>query len=267
MSLSGMRLRVLSALVLAIPALVIVYLGPPVFDLAFGAVGVLMALEWDRLCGGARRDAATWLLVATVAGITAVTLAVSHEAALLAAAAGFVIVLVSARGRRPSPLLAASGALYIGVPLVALFWLRGEPTHGLLTILWLLAIVWSTDTGALIVGRTIGGPKLAPTISPNKTWSGFFGGLAAAALVSAVTAALVKVPLLPVIGVGLLLSVVAQAGDLLESKVKRHLHVKDSGDLIPGHGGLFDRVDALLAAAPALALLYGMSDRGAFLWR
>lgn len=269
MPLSAMRLRVLSALVLAIPALVVVYLGPPIYDIAFGAVALIMVLEWDRLCGAERRDTATWVLAITILAVIALSLAGQHAAALWSTAAGFAALYAVARGLdRKAPLLEACGALYIGIPLVALLWLRDDPAYGLVSIYWLLAVVWVTDTAAFLVGRTVGGPKLLPSVSPNKTWSGFFGGVVGAMIVSLVAAlwygASTPLVLLPA---GALLSLVAQAGDLLESKVKRHQHVKDSGELIPGHGGLFDRVDALLAAAPALAAVYLVAGGGAFLWQ
>lgn len=269
MPLSGMRLRVLSALVLAIPALVVVYFGPPVFDIVLGVIALIMALEWDRLCGATRRDAASWTLIAAVLVATVLAALDRHAMALWSTPAGFAALYAVARGLdRKAPLLHACGALYIGIPLVALLWIRHDPAHGLVSTFWLLAVVWATDTGALFVGRSVGGPKLAPSISPNKTWSGFFGGLAAAVIVSLVAALWygVSQPLVLMMA-GALLSLVAQGGDLVESKVKRYLQVKDSGGLIPGHGGLFDRLDALLAAAPALAAAYLVAGGGGFLWQ
>jgi phosphatidate cytidylyltransferase len=169
---------------------------------------------------------------------------------------------------RKASLLQAFGALYISIPVVALLWLRDDPVYGMATTFWLLAVVWATDTGALFAGRAIGGPKLAPTISPNKTWAGLFGGIASAMLVSLGAALWYgSSAVWPLVIAGGLLAVVAQAGDLLESRVKRYLSVKDSGGMIPGHGGLFDRVDGLLAAAPVLGLAYLVIGGGAFLWR
>ena len=268
MSLSGMRLRVLSAIVLAAPALLTVYIGPPAFDIVFGLVALVMVLEWDRLCGARRRDVATWVLGASVLVAIVLSIAGRHSAALWSTAAGFAALYAVARGiDRKAPLLEACGTLYIGIPLVALLWLRDDPIIGMVTIFWLLAVVWATDTGALFAGRAIGGPKLAPSISPNKTWSGFFGGLVAAMVVSAIAALWYGVlAVMPIVIAGAGLSVVSQLGDLLESRVKRYLNVKDSGNIIPGHGGIFDRVDGLLAAAPALAVVY-VAIGGSVLWR
>ena len=162
----------------------------------------------------------------------------------------------------------ASGLAYASLSGFSLAYLRDDNHSGLIAILFLFAVVWATDTGALFAGRAIGGPKLAPTVSPNKTWSGFFGGLVAALAVSLIAALWYgAAALLPIILAGAVLSVVSQLGDLLESRVKRYLHVKDSGSIIPGHGGLFDRVDGLLAAAPVLAAIYVVIGGGSVLWR
>ena len=269
MSLSGMRLRVLSAIVLAIPALLAVYIGFPVFDVVFGLAALVMVWEWDRLCAPAPRDGVTWLFGASV--LLPVLFAIAGQPALALGAllAGFAVHYVAARGwRRPRPLLAAAGTVYIGVPLVALLWLRHDAVYGMVTIFWLLAVVWATDTGALFSGRAIGGPKLAPSISPNKTWSGFAGGVLAAVGVSVIAALWFDVSnVIPLVALGAVLSVASQLGDLLESAVKRYLKVKDSGNIIPGHGGIFDRVDGLLLAAPMLAGVYLMAGGGAQLWR
>src|SRR5262249_7674776 len=130
------------------------------------------------------------------------------------------------------------GTLYIGLPSIAIVWLRAEPAAGLLTVIWVLVLVVAIDTGAFFVGRTIGGPKLAPRISPKKTWAGLLGGVAAAFLVGIVFArALGAASPLPLMLASAALAIVEQAGDLLESGFKRYFGVKDSSHLIPGHGG------------------------------
>ena len=142
------------------------------------------------------------------------------------------------------------GAFYVIAAGYALTALRGEPEMGLATTLWLFTLVWAADTGAYLAGRAIGGPKLAPTISPNKTWAGFFGALISAAAVGWATGALLeKTTIWPLLAFSAGLGAVSQCGDLLESFVKRRFHKKDTSGLIPGHGGLFDRADGLLAAA------------------
>lgn len=272
MGIGALRVRAISALVLAVPALAAVYVGAPVFDLLIGAVVLLMAFEWDRLCAGPRHsaaranDPATWALVFAVFAVVLAAVLQARGLALSLTLAGFAAVFLIARGiDRRAPLLQALGALYIGVPYVALVWLRADAGNGVATLFWLLGIVWATDTGALFAGRSIGGPKLAPVISPNKTWAGLAGGMLAAAAVGVGFALWLGSPvgLAALISAGL--AVVAQAGDLAESLVKRHFGVKDSGTIIPGHGGIFDRVDGLLAVAPVWALAV-LVDAGWELW-
>lgn len=150
----------------------------------------------------------------------------------------------------------AAGLLYIVPPCLALLWLRSDPALGRETLFWLLALVWATDIGAYASGRLIGGPRLAPAISPKKTWAGLIGGACCAGATGAAAAALLgKGALLPLAALSAILAVVSQGGDLLESWVKRRFDTKDSSNLIPGHGGLLDRVDGLLAAAAAVALI------------
>jgi phosphatidate cytidylyltransferase len=134
---------------------------------------------------------------------------------------------------------------------------------GYARIFFLLALVWASDIGAYAFGRLIGGPKLAPALSPNKTWAGALGGLGCAMLTGVAAAALTGAPVLPVVGVSVVVAVAAQLGDLAESYAKRRFGVKDSSHLIPGHGGLLDRIDSLLAAALALALLMVLSGGSA----
>ncbi len=172
------------------------------------------------------------------------------------------------RERRACLAWAAVGLGYVVIASAAFLWLRSAPDVGRANVLFLLVVVWSSDIGAYVVGRVIGGPRLAPRISPGKTWSGSAGGLLAA-----VAAGMLGAHLLAngsswgAIAIAALLGVVAQGGDLLESFVKRRLEVKDSGHLIPGHGGLFDRLDALLAVAPVAALLALILGRGVVLWQ
>jgi len=272
MGIGALRVRVLSALILALPALAAVYVGGLLFDLLLGVVVLLMAFEWDRLCAGPRNsstkanDPATWALALAILAVVAAVVLQAPALALWLTLAGFATVFLIARGiDRRAPLLQALGALYIGVPYVALVWLRADPAVGLVTVFWLLGVVWATDTGALFAGRSIGGPKLAPVVSPNKTWAGLAGGMLAAAAVGAAFALWLGSPVVLAALISAGLAVVAQAGDLTESLVKRHFGVKDSGTIIPGHGGIFDRVDGLLAVAPVWALVV-LVDAGWELW-
>lgn len=165
--------------------------------------------------------------------------------------------------------LPLGGALWIALAGAGLVWLRADPAVGRANLLFVLLIVWGSDIGAYLVGRWLGGPKLAPLISPGKTWSGTLGGIVAAVLVA--LAAQGWIPgrggIVWGIGVAAGLCVIGQAGDLAESWAKRRAGVKDSGALIPGHGGVLDRLDALLAVAPCAALLALALGRGVLLWK
>ena len=160
-----------------------------------------------------------------------------------------------------------AGLIYIAVPCWALLDLRADPAHGQETLLWLFAVVWAADTGAYAFGRLIGGARLAPVISPNKTWSGLIGGIGMAGAAGGVTALILGTPgLFNLAGWSAAIGAVSQAGDLGESWVKRHFGVKDTGAILPGHGGLFDRVDGLLAAAVAVALIEASAKGSILTW-
>jgi len=158
------------------------------------------------------------------------------------------------------------GIPYIGAPTYALIFVRNAPDKGFETVLWIFVMVWAADTFAYAAGRTFGGPKLAPSISPNKTWSGLFGGVAGAGAVGAITALVLNHnSVIPLALVSAALGAISQGGDLMESWIKRRFGKKDAGSLIPGHGGLFDRVDGLLAAALVVALVSIISSKGSIL--
>lgn len=146
------------------------------------------------------------------------------------------------------------GFIYALLPALALLWIRDRGAQGLELLLWVFIVTWSTDIGAYVAGRAIGGPKLAPAISPNKTISGLFGGIVSAGLAGFAWVQAVQLPTL-LIWVAPLLAVAAQAGDLFESWMKRRAGVKDSGTWLPGHGGALDRLDGLVPVAIITALL------------
>jgi phosphatidate cytidylyltransferase len=157
------------------------------------------------------------------------------------------------RGR---PVAFALTVVYSIAALLALLWLRHQPAYGRETIIWILACVWATDIGAYFIGSYAGGAKLAPSISPSKTWSGLVGGMCFSAVVSAACGLAFDAGETLILAVtGLAIAVIAQAGDLLESAAKRRAGVKDSGNLIPGHGGVLDRIDGLIAVLVFVAVL------------
>jgi phosphatidate cytidylyltransferase len=255
-----LRLRVLSAAVMASVALGMLYLGNWPFAGFVALVALAMALEWDRLTGGAGGAGAGALaLVPVVAvGLTAAG-APLWAVAWSVAGAAVLAMLAPALGRQR--LWPALGALWLALPCVALVWLRGVEGNGLLLALGLLLVVWACDCAAYFTGRGFGGPRLAPRLSPGKTWTGLAGGAVGSALVAGLWShgSGLASPLSAAVA-GAMLAVVAQGGDIAESAVKRRFGAKDSGRLIPGHGGVLDRVDGLLFAAPAaagLTLLWG----------
>lgn len=258
--------RTLSALVLAPPALLAAWWGGYAFAALVALAAAIMGWEWHRMVtkefGWAGRVAAAGCAVASLLAVTAPGLAV----AIVAAAALASAALSGGRGERRH-LWAGLGALYAGLPSVALVWLRGDAEVGRETVFWLLLVVWATDTGAYASGRLIGGPLLLPAVSPKKTWAGLIGGMACAGLVGALFAGGMGVGHSLGLALGsALLAVVAQAGDLTESWIKRRCGVKDSSNIIPGHGGVFDRVDGLLAAAAAVALGAWSSGAAVLTW-
>ncbi len=163
---------------------------------------------------------------------------------------GALICMLVAKLSGPRAYILAGGTAIGSAAVVSLIVLRGDTEFGLIALLWLFCVVWSADSMAYFVGRLIGGPKLAPRISPNKTWAGFFGGMVGAALAGFVLARIADVGSeLAITTVSAVAAIVAQGGDLQESWAKRQLKIKDSGRLLPGHGGVWDRVDALIVVA------------------
>jgi len=269
-----LRKRVLSAALLIPTAILCIWLGAEAWAALMAAAVALLAWEWVRLCGFSTRRLPG--LAVPVLVLAAGTLAVEAAWAWALGLLGIGFAALWAIGRPPGQPRArpgfwlAFGVLYIGLAGVALIHLRGEGVAGRGNVLFLFLVVWASDIGAYLAGRVLGGAKLAPAISPNKTWSGAAGGLVSAMLVGLLAVAAMEAG--PV-GVGRVLllaaviGVVAQAGDLFESWLKRRFQVKDSSALIPGHGGLLDRLDAVLAAAPVAALLGAVLGAGTALWR
>jgi len=244
--------RTLSALVLLPLVLGAVWFGRPWLTIAVLIAGSAMAWEWGRLCGRQTSDSREFPLIVIM--LAAIGLAASGY--FVAAVVVAVVGAVAGGLLRPTePLWAGMGMLWIAGGLIAFLWLATPPQGGRETLLWLLGVVWATDILAYAAGKTIGGPKLAPGLSPNKTWAGFAGGILGAMAMGGTFATLTPASSAFLIVASLGLSVVAQAGDLAESQAKRHFGVKDSSGLIPGHGGFLDRLDGLIAASIASAML------------
>jgi phosphatidate cytidylyltransferase len=259
-SARNLWLRVASAAILAPLAIGAAWLGDWPFTVFWGLAAIAVWWEWIGLIEPSGRN----VLLAT--GICALVLqGIMFESgnpsiALMIVALGVLAGIVTA-GKRA--LAVAGGLLYASVLLMATIIVRSGDAYGFAAILLLFAIVWGTDIGGFFAGRAFGGPKLAPAISPKKTWSGAIGGTIVGIAAAIGVALMFSLPNPVMIGiVALILSIASQGGDLFESWLKRHFDVKDSSGLIPGHGGVMDRLDGFIFAVTVAALI-GVS-RGGF---
>lgn len=249
---SNLRLRMTASVGMIAVALVALVAGGVLFWLLAVVVALFMMAEWATLSGATPREKriGQFALSVPLALMAPASLILEvhnfFTLGLLAGAAFFVVIVT----RRPQ---LAGGVLYCGLPVLALVVLRRQDA-GLVYALWALALVWATDIGAFFAGRAIGGPKLAPRISPAKTWAGLIGGVLLAAALAAAIRLGYGLPLRLVLATPVL-AVLAQAGDLYESWLKRRAGVKDSGNVLPGHGGVLDRLDGVVPVAPVAALL------------
>jgi phosphatidate cytidylyltransferase len=267
----NLLLRIVSSLLLAPIAIAAAYFGGIVF-MAFWALAALAVLwEWDTLVCADDRNPVLATGAVTIAGAALLmALGRSGGAMALIALGFFAVAVLSSRLRR---LWCAAGLVYAAAIVIAPVLLRHNAERGFAAILFLFAVVWLTDVVAYFAGRGIGGPKLMPRVSPNKTWSGAISGTLAGVLGGVAVARGFGIEgLAAVAAVALVLSVVSQAGDLAESAIKRHFNAKDASQLIPGHGGLMDRLDGFVAAAAVGAVLgiaHGGFDapaRGLMVW-
>lgn len=250
--------RIISAIVLAVVSISLTWHSFHAFVLLAVIMTLLLVWEWGKLTNND-----TPLQLAISAGtITMLGLGFFwREPAFFLASlsAGVALTLWAThywwRGK-----WGLLGLLYIAAPVLSLIYFRASPTHGFYAVLFILVVVWGTDTAAYFTGRHFGGKKLAPAISPGKTWSGAIGGLFAGLIFGALFAISIEAdPVIPAL-IGLLLSAASQAGDLAESAIKRHFGVKDSSALIPGHGGILDRLDGVITAAALAAHIALLRD-------
>lgn len=236
------------------------------FAALVSVIAVLMAYEHATIVFGER---ARFELAIEGGALAATPLLMAASMPLLAIGLVCLTALATtfrAKASGTSKRWGGGAVVYIGLALMAVIWLRDQPNGALITI-WLFVSIWATDSFAQIVGRRIGGPKLAPVTSPNKTWSGLAGGMAGAAAVGVLTGILLQASVANTVVfgfLGLFLALSGQLGDLLESAFKRHFDVKDSSNLIPGHGGVLDRVDGLALAAIVLVVLTAAVGLGPF---
>lgn len=248
--------RIVSAAVLAPLALAAAYAGGLVFAALIAIFAFVMTWEWARLVNEGRFGGEGVVMIAVVAAALAAGIVSGPITGVIVAGAGaFAAAAVLRQMNAAHADWAAAGIPYVAVPALSLIWLRGETPNGFFVVVWLFGVVWATDVAAYFAGRKWGTLLLAPSISPHKTWAGAIGGLIAALALSAAVAPVIA-PSYPValVALGSVLSVAGQFGDLFESLVKRRFGVKDTSEIIPGHGGALDRADSLIAAAPVAAL-------------
>lgn len=253
---ADLGIRALSAIILIPAVLADVWAGGIWFHLFVALIGILMAQEWVTIVH--RQSSLQFALHAAGAMCGALLpLDVGLAGALIAIA---ILTLLSAlvawREQPGGPAWRYLGLPYVSLPPIALVVLRDDASYGTAAILLVMMMVWFADTMAYFAGRIIGGPKLAPRLSPKKTWAGLGGAMAGSAVAALALGWALNLPALGLLVlVAALLAIVEQGGDLFKSAMKRHYGVKDSGNLIPGHGGVIDRVDGLVAVAMAAALI------------
>ena len=268
---SELALRVGSALVLVPLAIGTAYLGGWLFALFWGAAAMGVLWEWTALV--ARNDQRSVLLTGGASLALAVVLVAAGHllAAVVVLAMGAIGAASLALAERRT--WVAGGIPYAGALALAPIVLRADDADGFLAVIFLFAIVWTTDISAYFAGSALGGPKLMPQVSPNKTWAGAVGGLIASVVVALALAKMAGLTALFALAMlAVVLSAFAQGGDLFESFLKRRFHAKDSSHLIPGHGGLMDRLDGFVSASVAAALIglarggFEAPGRGLLVW-
>lgn len=271
LSVNNLALRIVSAAILAPFALLTAYLGRWPFALFWGVAAIAVLWEWVVLVASPSYR----LMFSCCAGAVAIASFVGWLgrpiAALLMVGLGALAAAIFAPPERR--LWVTAGIGYAGAMLLAPTFLRADDVYGFVAIVLVFAIVWTTDILGYFAGRTFGGPKLLPAVSPKKTWSGAIAGTVGAMIVAPVVAGLFgSFNKLTIVVIALVLSVLAQVGDLFESWVKRQFGAKDSGHLIPGHGGVMDRLDGFWAAVVAGCLIgllrggFNEPARGLLVW-
>lgn len=250
-----LKLRIISGIVMAALVLIITWIGGQTFAFLWAFIAFMILREFNRICAASTPfmiRAASFLVLAL---IVVSWLLGDHKTATVLFLAGFVVLSIW-QYIFERAIWSSLGLAYAALPFFAMSDMRSDTHNGLIVILLIYFCVWGADVFAYFSGRTLGGPKLAPRISPNKTWSGFIGSLVGALILSyLVDVAAGFDPIVTFFVIMLFAAIISQLGDLMESAVKRHFKIKDSGTLIPGHGGVLDRVDGLVVAAVFLWLV------------
>ncbi|PCI51344.1 MAG: phosphatidate cytidylyltransferase [Alphaproteobacteria bacterium] len=258
---NGLMLRVVSALVMLPIAIFIILQGGIAYNIFVVMITVLILYEWNGICEDKALNAAFVFQVLTVLLLVYyLILGIDFDISVfLVPFGGLLAACIYYKIKLNFAIL---GLVYALLPALSLIFLRQN--DGGLIVLWMMIIVWSMDIGAYFSGKTIGGPKMSPRISPNKTWAGLIGGAVTAVVFGLIAAHYFNLgfDLMFLIPVVTALAIWSQIGDLAESALKRHFKVKDSGALIPGHGGIMDRVDGVVFAAPAMMLFLYLLGTG-----
>lgn len=256
----NLLMRVIAAVILAPLTIAVAYAGgwPWAILVMLAAIGLYV--EWLMIVGASRDVAA--MAIGVVALVVSGFCLTAGRIDVAAAVVAIGVIAAAITGLRTSlPVWISGGLLYAGLAMLASVLVRSDPASGFLALVFVLLIVWVTDIGGYFAGRGIGGPKLWPRVSPKKTWAGAIGGLVGSLIVASAFAGAGFGKLAPLLWLSVLLSIVSQLGDLFESAVKRNFGVKDSSHIIPGHGGLLDRLDGFVAAI-VVAALFGVMRGG-----
>ena len=267
----NLLLRVVAALVLAPLTIAIAYLGGWPWLWLVTAAAVILYYEWQAIVGVWRNKfimaagiaalgiAGPWLVLGDVYAVTGII------------GAGCVVVALLSM-RQPNAIWIVAGFLYAAAAFVGAVLVRADAAYGFVALIFVLLVVWAADIGGYFAGRGIGGPKLWPSVSPKKTWAGAIGGLVVSLLVAVGFAIAGQGNMVTLLALAAVLSMVSQLGDLFESAIKRRFGVKDSSQIIPGHGGLLDRLDGFVAAIAVAALIGAFrggvdgAGRGLMVW-
>jgi phosphatidate cytidylyltransferase len=251
--------RALFGALLALAAAFVTFVGGYLFAGFIALAAFAAAREWLRMVGTQRFG---WALIISCAAIAAASIAslassvVYYPPAILAVGAALAAAVSVSRGG--SHFWSGLGVLYIGIPAWSLVAMREHSPRAQWIVLGVFLTIWTADTGALLVGKTLGGPKLLPSLSPNKTWAGLAGGLLLPGMVVSLYVYLLGGNALSAFAIAVVLAATGHGGDLFESWIKRRVGRKNSGGLIPGHGGVLDRLDSTLFVAPAAAALIAL---------
>ncbi len=266
--------RVLTSIVFGFSGMAAAYFGNPAFLAMVAVIVAFMAYEWTVMTEGGRFSSVGLSCIALIGATAAAFALFGPVEGLITAGSGAAALFILAVFVRRNPYLSSAGLIYLGVSAVSISWVRELPEVGLATLWWLLFVVWSGDIAAFFSGKAIGGPRLARRWSPSKTWAGLWGGAAFATLIGVAIGwgswklgLLEELPNLAwIAAASTVLSIIGQFGDLCESGLKRRFGVKDSGKLIPGHGGMADRLDSLSFAAPFVALSVLLRGSSPLVW-